>query len=239
MKYYISSKRSLLIAGSLLVIMLAVAAYYALNWTDDRLLTTVEYNGIELINEREIDNIIAPFIGEEFGSLDLSSLKSQIDGLSYVLSSEVYRSGFESLAVEITESVPVAYNLSDNGELSVLSATGKLLELRSLGNKRHIPVYRSVFSARDSAQLVEAAAIIRELESREEMRMITSEILYLGKGQYSIRSTHKDVSILIGDIEKIKEKTDRLIAFWKNYLVSHDSGLENIDLRWGDKIIMY
>lgn len=235
----IKSKKALVVAIVLLLTVIVIAGYYAFNWNDDRQILSWEIDGLNSTSLAEVNDITVTYEGLTFEKADLGSLKNEIESLPYVQYADIYRSGFESVSIDIEEEKGLAFVVESSGKVNILSKSGKLLPYRSLDTDEKLLVLRSEFGSLDSLVLAEGASIINELGSIEQIDLIVSELVYIGGGQFKAITSYKDIQVLFGTKENIRAKTERLISFWKNFITGSIPVKKNIDLRWGQKIIMY
>lgn len=222
-----------------LVLAIAVVAYFSLNWNDDQFIETIEYSGNSLVQNQEVDSLTHKYIRQRIGEVSLEEIMLDLNALDFVKNVEVYRSGFNSLHIEIEELKPIAYFLEEERKVRILGENGKLYESRNLGRLSNLPIFYSERASLNRELLKKSASTIEALESSEELKLIMSEVVYLGNDQYKIVTSHGSLEVMLGKAEKLEEKTGRLMSFWKNYLVGIDPNGKTIDLRWGDKIVMY
>jgi|GEM_PF-5156077 len=236
-----SEKPILMVSAIILFLATLGGLYYSLNWTSDQKIEGFEIENNRILDTKELEALTNQFLGQDFSSTDLDTIRNLFLTYEYVKDVEVYRSGFNAIAVEVIEAKPIAYiaGYDNDDEVRVLVEGGRLLKQRRLYNSSDLPIFRMEYGKLDSSMLEEVSDLILQLEHIEGLPLITSEIIYTGKKQYKIRTSYADVEVMLGGPEEIEPKAHRLLAFWKNYLVGTQPKGKTLDLRWGDQIIMY
>lgn len=198
------------------------------------------------MNEQEILHILNEqhvTIGTPINTLNLAQIERSLEKTAWIKNAELYFDNQLVLQVRIEQRVPIARVFTLTGQSFYVDKSGNQLPLRQLSVVR-LPVFtgftsdQTVLSRPDSILLqniVEFASVIKEDS------FFTAQIAQINiapNGDFELTPTLGDHTVLIGSIDQLENKLDRLYTFYKKIWVpSGINAYQVLDLRFNNQVV--
>ena len=198
------------------------------------------------MNEQEILHILNDqhvTIGTAINALNLAQIERSLEKTAWIKNAELYFDNQLVLQVRIEQRVPIARVFTVTGQSFYVDKSGNHLPLRQLSVLR-LPVFTGftsdqiVLSRPDSILLqniVEFASVIKEDS------FFTAQIAQINiapNGDFELVPTLGDHLVLLGSIDQLDNKLDRLYTFYKKVWVpSGINAYQVLDLRFNNQVI--
>lgn len=236
------------IAGAALIVLFVVA------WKakEEKKCSSIE---IELVGE----NTAALFIDEKeilqiiheqgikeglpIGVVNLNTLEKYLETIRWVKHVELFLDNTQALQVKIEQRIPIARIFTASGNSFYIDKEGLQLPLKQLTVLR-LPVFTNFpsdqqnLSKPDSLLLNDILHFTKAVQNDSFFMAQTAQVNIAVNGDFELVPTVGDHLVLIGSVENIEDKLNRLYTFYKNVWVQ--SGLnayQVIDCRFDNQIV--
>jgi len=236
------------IAGAALIVLFVIA------WKakEEKKCSSIE---IELVGE----NTAALFIDEKeilqiiheqgikeglpIGAVNLNTLEKYLETIRWVKHVELFLDNTQVLQVKIEQRIPIARIFTASGNSFYIDKEGLQLPLKQLTVLR-LPVFTNFpsdqqnLSKPDSLLLNDILHFTKAVQNDSFFMAQTAQVNIAVNGDFELVPTVGDHLVLIGSVENIEDKLNRLYTFYKNVWVQ--SGLnayQVIDCRFDNQIV--
>jgi cell division protein FtsQ len=236
------------IAGAALIVLFVVA------WKakEEKKCSSIE---IELVGE----NTAALFIDEKeilqiiheqgikeglpIGVVNLNTLEKYLETIRWVKHVELFLDNTQALQVKIEQRIPIARIFTASGNSFYIDKEGLQLPLKQLTVLR-LPVFTNFpsdqqkLSKPDSLLLNDILHFTKAVQNDSFFMAQTAQVNIAVNGDFELVPTVGDHLVLIGSVENIEDKLNRLYTFYKSVWVQ--SGLnayQVIDCRFDNQIV--
>jgi len=236
------------IAGAALIVLFVIA------WKakEEKKCSSIE---IELVGE----NTAALFIDEKeilqiiheqgikeglpIGAVNLNTLEKYLETIRWVKHVELFLDNTQVLQVKIEQRIPIARIFTASGNSFYIDKEGLQLPLKQLTVLR-LPVFTNFpsdqqnLSKPDSLLLNDILHFTKAVQNDSFFMAQTAQVNIATNGDFELVPTVGDHLVLIGSVENIEDKLNRLYTFYKNVWVQ--SGLnayQVIDCRFDNQIV--
>jgi len=236
------------IAGAALIVLFVVA------WKakEEKKCSSIE---IELVGE----NTAALFIDEKeilqiiheqgikeglpIGVVNLNTLEKYLKTIRWIKHVEIFLDNTQALQVKIEQRIPIARIFTASGNSFYIDKEGLQLPLKQLTVLR-LPVFTNFpsdqekLSKPDSLLLNDILHFTKAVQNDSFFMAQTAQVNIAVNGDFELVPTVGDHLVLIGSVENIEDKLNRLYTFYKNVWVQ--SGLnayQVIDCRFDNQIV--
>lgn len=177
---------------------------------------------LHILNEQHVN------IGTPINTLNLAQIERSLEKTAWIKNAELYFDNQLVLQVRIEQRVPIARVFTLTGQSFYVDKSGNQLPLRQLSVLR-LPVFtgftsdQTVLSRPDSILLqniVEFASVIKE-DSFFSAQI--AQINIAPNGDFELVPTLGDHLVLLGSIDQLDNKLDRLYTFYKKVWVDRKS----------------
>jgi len=198
------------------------------------------------IDEKEILQIIheqGVKEGQAIGSLNLSTLEKYLETIRWVKHVELFLDNAQVLQVKIEQRIPIARIFTATGNSFYIDKEGLQLPLKQLTVLRlpvftNFPTDQQKLSKPDSLLLNDIVHFTQAVATDSFFMAQTAQVNIADNGDFELIPSVGDHLVLIGSVEKIEDKLNRLYTFYKKVWVQ--SGLnayQVIDCRFDNQII--
>ena len=236
------------IAGAALIVLF-VAAWKA---KEEKKCTSIQ---IELVgentaalfmDEKEILQIIheqGVKEGLPIGDVNLNTLEKYLQTIRWVKNVELFLDNTQSLQVRIEQRIPIARIFTASGNSFYIDKEGLQLPLKQLTVLR-LPVFTNFpsdqekLSKPDSLLLNDILHFTQAVATDSFFMAQTAQVNIATNGDFELVPSVGDHIVLIGSVENIEDKLNRLYTFYKKVWVQ--SGLnayQVIDCRFDNQIV--
>lgn len=192
---------------------------------------------LKLINEQGIKE------GTPIASIQLHKLEEVFMATKWVEHAKVYLDNQQKLIINIEQKVPVARVFTVSGTSFYIDNIAQKLPLRQLSVLR-LPVFTGFpsdldkLSKPDSALLQDVLKFASVIQKDSFFNAQIAQVNIAPNGDFEMIPTLGSHTVLIGKVERIEDKLNRLFTFYKKVLVP--SGLnayEVLDLRFDHQLV--
>jgi len=192
---------------------------------------------LRILNEQQVK------IGTPINALNLAQIEGSLEKTAWIKNAELYFDNQLVLRVRIEQRLPIARVFTVSGQSFYVDKEANQLPLRQLSVLR-LPVFtgftsdQSILSKPDSILLeniVQFASVIKE-DSFFSAQI--AQINIAPNGDFELTPTLGDHTVLLGSIDQLENKLDRLYTFYKKIWVpSGINAYQVLDLRFNHQIV--
>jgi len=236
------------IAGAALIVLFVVAwkAKEEKKCTSIQIELVGENTAALFMDEKEILQIIheqGVKEGLPIGDVNLNTLEKYLQTIRWVKNVELFLDNAQSLQVKIEQRIPIARIFTASGNSFYIDKEGLQLPLKQLTVLR-LPVFTNFpsdqqkLSKPDSLLLNDILHFTKAVETDSFFMAQTAQVNIATNGDFELIPSVGDHIVLIGSVENIEDKLNRLYTFYKKVWVQ--SGLnayQVIDCRFDNQIV--
>ena len=236
------------IAGAALIVLFVVAwkAKEEKKCTSIQIELVGENTAALFMDEKEILQIIheqGVKEGLPIGDVNLNTLEKYLQTIRWVKNVELFLDNTQSLQVRIEQRIPIARIFTASGNSFYIDKEGLQLPLKQLTVLR-LPVFTNFpsdqqkLSKPDSLLLNDILHFTKAVETDSFFLAQTAQVNIATNGDFELIPSVGDHIVLIGSVENIEDKLNRLYTFYKKVWVQ--SGLnayQVIDCRFDNQIV--
>lgn len=236
------------IAGAALIVLFVVAwkAKEEKKCTSIQIELVGENTAALFMDEKEILQIIyeqGVKEGLPIGAVNLNTLEKYLQTIRWVKNVELFLDNTQSLQVRIEQRIPIARIFTASGNSFYIDKEGLQLPLKQLTVLR-LPVFTNFpsdqekLSKPDSLLLNDILHFTQAVATDSFFMAQTAQVNIASNGDFELVPSVGDHLVLIGSVENIEDKLNRLYTFYKKVWVQ--SGLnayQVIDCRFDNQII--
>jgi len=181
--------------------------------------------------------------GLPIGDVNLNTLEKYLQTIRWVKNVELFLDNAQSLQVKIEQRIPIARIFTASGNSFYIDKEGLQLPLKQLTVLR-LPVFTNFpsdqqkLSKPDSLLLNDILHFTKAVETDSFFMAQTAQVNIATNGDFELIPSVGDHIVLIGSVENIEDKLNRLYTFYKKVWVQ--SGLnayQVIDCRFDNQIV--
>jgi len=236
------------IAGAALIVLFVVAwkAKEEKKCTSIQIELVGENTAALFMDEKEILQIIheqGVKEGMPIGDVNLNTLEKYLQTIRWVKNVELFLDNTQSLQVRIEQRIPIARIFTASGNSFYIDKEGLQLPLKQLTVMR-LPVFTNFpsdqekLSKPDSLLLNDVLHFTKAVSTDSFFMAQTAQVNIATNGDFELVPSVGDHLVLIGSVENIEDKLNRLYTFYKKVWVQ--SGLnayQVIDCRFDNQIV--
>ena len=236
------------IAGAALIVLFVVAwkAKEEKKCTSIQIELVGENTAALFMDEKEILQIIheqGVKEGLPIGAVNLNTLEKYLQTIRWVKNVELFLDNTQSLQVKIEQRIPIARIFTASGNSFYIDKEGLQLPLKQLTVLR-LPVFTNFpsdqekLSKPDSLLLNDVLHFTKAVSTDSFFMAQTAQVNIATNGDFELVPSVGDHLVLIGSVENIEDKLNRLYTFYKKVWVQ--SGLnayQVIDCRFDNQIV--
>jgi len=236
------------IAGAALIFLFVVAwrAKEEKKCTSIQIELVGENTSALFMDEKEILQIVnAQGVKEglPIGNLNLNALEKYLQTIRWVKHAELFLDNTQSLQVKIEQRIPIARIFTTSGNSFYIDKEGWKLPLKQLTVLR-LPVFTNFpsdqekLSKPDSLLLNDILHFTKAVQSDTFFMAQTAQVNIALNGDFEMVPTVGDHVVLIGSVENIEDKLNRLYTFYKKvWIQSGLNAYQVIDCRFDNQIV--
>ena len=236
------------IAGAALIVLFVVAwkAKEEKKCTSIQIELVGENTAALFMDEKEILQIIheqGVKEGLPIGAVNLNTLEKYLQTIRWVKNVELFLDNTQSLQVRIEQRIPIARIFTASGNSFYIDKEGLQLPLKQLTVLRlpvftNFPTDQEKLSKPDSLLLNDVLHFTQAVATDSFFMAQTAQVNIATNGDFELVPSVGDHLVLIGSVENIEDKLNRLYTFYKKVWVQ--SGLnayQVIDCRFDNQIV--
>ncbi|WP_405118931.1 cell division protein FtsQ/DivIB [Pseudomonas leptonychotis] len=196
----------------------------ALPYADQPIATISVEGDLSYVNQQAVQQRIAPYADASFFSVDLLSMRRELESMPWIASAQVRRVWPDQLVVRLEEQLPIARW----GDEALLNNQGEAFAPLELANYPHLPQLYG--PKRAQQQVMQQYQVISQMlrplgfsVARLELRERGSWFLSTGQG----------IELLLGR-DHLVEKMRRFTAIYDKALKEQQTNIARIDLRYAN-----
>ena len=236
------------IAGAALIVLFVIAwkAKEEKKYNSIQIELVGENTAALFMDEKEILQIIheqGVKEGQAIGKLNLNTLEKHLHTIRWVKNVELFLDNTQVLQVKIEQRIPIARIFTASGNSFYIDNEGLQLPLKQLTVLR-LPVFTNFpsdqqnLSKPDSLLLNDILHFTKAVQNDSFFMAQIAQVNIAVNGDFELVPTVGDHIVLIGSVENIENKLNRLYTFYKSVWVQ--SGLnayQVIDCRFDNQIV--
>ena len=236
------------IAGAALIVLFVIAwkAKEEKKYNSIQIELVGENTAALFMDEKEILQIIheqGVKEGQAIGKLNLNTLEKHLHTIRWVKNVELFLDNTQVLQVKIEQRIPIARIFTASGNSFYIDNEGLQLPLKQLTVLR-LPVFTNFpsdqqnLSKPDSLLLNDILHFTKAVQNDSFFMAQTAQVNIAVNGDFELVPSVGDHIVLIGSLENIEDKLNRLYTFYKKVWVQ--SGLnayQVIDCRFDNQIV--
>ncbi len=236
------------IAGATLIVLFVIAwkAKEEKKCSSIQIELVGENTAALFMDEKEILQIIheqGVKEGQAIGKLNLNTLEKYLKTIRWVKHVELFLDNAQVLQVKIEQRIPIARIFTASGNSFYIDKEGLQLPLKQLIVLRlpvftNFPTDRQILSKPDSLLLNDILHFTNAVQNDSFFMAQTAQVNIAVNGDFELVPSVGDHLVLIGSVENIEDKLNRLYTFYKKVWVQ--SGLnayQVIDCRFDNQIV--
>ena len=236
------------IAGATLIVLFVIAwkAKEEKKCSSIQIELVGENTAALFMDEKEILQIIheqGVKEGQAIGELNLNTLEKDLETIRWVKQVELFLDNAQVLQVKIEHRIPIARIFTASGNSFYIDKEGLQLPLKQLIVLRlpvftNFPTDRQILSKPDSLLLNDILHFTNAVQNDSFFMAQTAQVNIAVNGDFELVPSVGDHLVLIGSVENIEDKLNRLYTFYKKVWVQ--SGLnayQVIDCRFDNQIV--
>jgi len=198
------------------------------------------------MNEQEILHILQQQNckpGIAIASLNLTAIERYLEQTGWIKNAELYFDNQLVLQVKIEQRIPIARVFSVAGNSFYVDQEGQRLPLRQLSVLR-LPVFTGFTSGQeqlskpDSALLNQIVSFARTIQKDSFFSAQIAQVNIAPNGDFELIPSLGDHMVLLGTMDSLQNKLDRLYTFYKKIWVpSGINAFQVLDLRFDNQIV--
>lgn len=214
----------------------------ALLWRSKHTVSEIILSGNSYISREEILGCLDTLVGDSIrlSKTKLSDIRERLRTHPYISDAIVTRSGVRDIRIDVLERMPLAMIVSDDGTQWLVDADSVIMPYRIIPANADVPVVFGVVSNTiDSAQLHSIVYILRRLKVENPMMYADiSEVHHVAKHNIMLTTAVGETSIMLGKVDDIDDKLERLTSFYvMNGSSFNSKNIAMLDVRWSERII--
>jgi cell division protein FtsQ len=207
---------------------------------------TGKSSGFLFMDEKEILRLIneqGVSVGTPVGSINLSQLEKSLSETKWVAHTDIYFDNQQQLQVKIEQRVPIARIFTASGNSFYIDNTAQKLPLRQLSVMR-LPVFtgfpsdQEKLSSPDSLLLKDILHFAMIIQQDSFFNAQIAQVNIASNGDFEMIPTLGDHLVLLGSVEHLEDKLNRLYTFYKKvWIPSGVNAYQVLDLRFDRQIV--
>ena len=202
--------------------------------------------GMVFIDEKEILKLIneqGVKVGTPIEEINLNTIEQSLLKTNWVNKSNLYIDNQQLLQVVIEQRIPIARVFTASGNSFYIDSVAQRLPLRQLSAVRlpiftNFPSDQAKLSKPDSSLLKDILHFATVVQKDSFFMAQIAQVNIAASGEFEIVPTLGDHIVLIGNVEQLEDKLNRLYTFYKKVWVpSGINAYEVIDARFDHQIV--
>ncbi|MBL7974945.1 MAG: FtsQ-type POTRA domain-containing protein [Candidatus Kapabacteria bacterium] len=234
--------------GQFLVYVL-VALFFvgaAIKWNSRQKITNLSLKGNTYITTEEIQSLCTQDSTESNSTIDLAQTRSLVLQHPFVRNASVEHINSNNVSITITERVPIAVLLLNDGSLKYVDEENVILPYRVINGMADLPLIRGLQKNSsleiDTNYLQKCVALLNQV-THETQKYIANDISEMivnrQLGLLKLKTSESNATILMGSMETVEENLSKLNAMYEYCSKQNNMRLQGlVDLRWKNKVII-
>lgn len=176
-------------------------------------------------------------------AINLTTVEHNLEKIQWIKNAELFINNQQLLQVDIEQRIPIARIFTVSGASFYMDGEGRKLPLKQLTVLR-LPVFTGFpsdndrLSKPDSLLLNEVLFFSKTIQADSFFTAQIAQVQIEGNGEFQFIPTLGDHTVLIGSVENLEDKLNRLYTFYKKVWVhSGINAYQVIDCRFDQQIV--
>jgi cell division protein FtsQ len=196
----------------------------ALPYADQPIATISVEGDLSYVNQQAVQQRIAPYANASFFSVDLLSLRQELELMPWIASAQVRRVWPDQLIVRLEEQLPIARW----GDEALLNNQGEAFAPLELADYPHLPQLYG--PQRAQQQVMQQYQVLSQM--LRPMGFSVAKLELRERGSWFL-STGQGIELLLGR-DHLVEKMRRFTAIYDKALKEQQTNIARIDLRYAN-----
>jgi cell division septal protein FtsQ len=220
-----------------LLVSLSLLVYASNSWSGEQPVEKIVVKGNQILKESEIFSLPDSLILSNIDANKMIEIETNILRNKYVEDVTVYKNS-NRLIIEITEKSPVAYYISNKGDVKFVSKDLTILNVRKDLDNYNLPVLRLKNGSIDTSN-TSLKDFIKILDQYDNIDLLLSEIVYDVKTkEFDLVLNQNSIVVKLGRKRNFEDKFKKFDQFWFNVALKEGLNFKTVDLRWDKKILV-
>ena len=192
---------------------------------------------MRLINEQGVN------VGTPVGTINLHKIEQSLSQTKWIAKTDIYLDNQQQLQVKIEQRIPIARIFTASGNSFYIDSVAQKLPLRNLSVMR-LPVFTGFPSDQeklakpDSLLLHDILHFAKIIQQDSFYMAQIAQVNIAANGDFEMIPTLGDHLVLIGSMENIEDKLNRLYTFYKKvWIPSGINAFQVLDVRFDHQIV--
>jgi cell division protein FtsQ len=237
---------SIIAIGLVVLFVFAWKAKTVKKCTAIQIELTGNTSGFLFMDEKEILRFIneqGVTVGTPIGNINLTQLEKALGTTKWVEGANIFIDNQQQLQVKIEQRLPVARIFTASGNSFYIDKTGQRLPLRQLSVMR-LPVFtgfpsdQEKLSNPDSLLLHDILTFAKTIQQDSFYLAQIAQVNIEPNGDFEMIPTLGDHTVLIGTVDNLEDKLNRLYTFYKKVWVSSGiNAFHVLDVRFDHQLV--
>lgn len=182
-------------------------------------------NGKYLINDEDVKEVIkaafdSDLVGEKVSSIDVERLEVELKEEPFVLDANAYIDASQTIKIQLQQRKPILRVLDSNGldyyldENGVKMPPSKHYTARVLVATGSLPAFTNDYLKRENHPINDLFSLTNVILKDEFLNPLTEQV-HFNKKNFTIIPKVGDQKIIIGNLEDLDDKIERLKVFYR------------------------
>ncbi|MBU3679221.1 MAG: FtsQ-type POTRA domain-containing protein [Candidatus Kapabacteria bacterium] len=232
-------------SSGLVVALLALIflSFMASQWKERQRIADIHVVGATGLSRIAIQRVVDTLRYRKTKAITLASVRQAVEGIPYVRSASVYFTGVRDVCVDVSERLPVAHVVRQDGVLRYVDEMGSVLPVAQERTAHNVPlIHASGGAVLSSQDIVDLVNVLNQACGTLDPRLYQSiSEIRLDPRTRSVDVVTDEATWRLGRLN-VKQTTDALAdmnIFWKDASMSlRLASVEEVDLRWRHQVVL-
>jgi cell division protein FtsQ len=181
--------------------------------------------------------------GVPVSSINLTRVENNLENIKWIKNAELFINNQQQFQVNIEQRIPIARIFTVSGSSFYIDSEGRRLPLKQLTVLR-LPVFtgfpsdNDLLSLSDSLLLKDVLYFSKTIQKDTFFTAQIAQVHIESNGEFQLIPTLGDHTVIIGSVENLEDKLNRLYTFYKKVWVhSGVNAYQVIDCRFDQQIV--
>ena len=205
-------------------------------------------NGKYLINDEDVKEVIkaafdSDLVGEKVSSIDVERLEVELKEEPFVLDANAYIDASQTIKIQLQQRKPILRVLDSNGldyyldENGVKMPPSKHYTARVLVATGSLPAFTNDYLKRENHPINDLFSLTNVILKDEFLNPLTEQV-HFNKKNFTIIPKVGDQKIIIGNLEDLDDKIERLKVFYREGMSRTGwQRYKELDLRYEGQVV--
>lgn len=200
-------------------------------------ISSIEFDGLEIVRENEVNSLIDNYYGENIWLLDKTVLKNRLEQTSMIKRVQVEKVFPDKIHIIVEERVPLA-KINNNGKYLLFSSSGFIIEEGAVNMRVKVPEIIGLgysLNQNNISFTPELEKIVQALaQVDKETRELINKIVCQDK---EITAYHNNIPVYLNNYQELNKKF-RILESIFDKILQEDIVVDYIDLSLLEKPVI-